>query len=224
MTQPMVHIARKSNFRNASTVAGSTKMTDVTLSTDATLSTGWSAVRSRAGKSHRVKRVIPAGSEIPTYNSAISFESKTLDISKGARNKQQYRFRLSGKVDKYCGSIYDSNRNVKILKYYSGATLEGTVSLDGIGPVRMLILIERDAFSGEEIEVDGHVVDEIRERTGYPSVALRQIKTDSSHSKYQQERSGYPPSPANQSRVSQNIADDWIGLLHARTIRGELPE
>ncbi|MGB1796462.1 MAG: hypothetical protein ACPHJ5_00900, partial [Candidatus Thalassarchaeaceae archaeon] len=33
-------------------------------------------------------------------------------------------------------------------------------SLDGIGPVpNARILIERDAFSGEEIEVDGHVVD-----------------------------------------------------------------
>ena len=34
------------------------------------------------------------------------------------------------------------------------------MSLDGIGPVpNARILIERDAFSGEEIEVDGHVVD-----------------------------------------------------------------
>ena len=147
----------------ASTVAGSTKMTDVTLSTDATLSTGWSAVQSGGPweVSQSEEGVIPAGSEIPTYNSAISFESKTLDISKGAlETSNSTDFVLSGKVDKYCGSIYDSNRNVKILKYYSGATLEGTVSLDGIGPVpNARILIERDAFSGEEIEVDGHVVD-----------------------------------------------------------------
>ena len=34
------------------------------------------------------------------------------------------------------------------------------MSLEGIGPVpNARILIERDAFSGEEIEVDGHVVD-----------------------------------------------------------------
>ena len=147
----------------ASTVAGSTKLTDVTLSTDATLSTGWSAVQS--GGPWEVTPiedgVIPTGSSIPTYSSAISFESKTLDISNGATNTSNGTdFVLTGKVDKYCGSIYDSNRNVKILKYYSGATLEGTVSLDGIGPVpNARILIERDAFSGEEIEVDGHVVD-----------------------------------------------------------------
>ena len=84
-----------------------------------------------------------------------------MDISNGATSTSSATdFVLTGKVDKYCGSIYDSNRNVKILKYYSGATLEGTVSLDGIGPVpNARILIERDAFSGEEIEVNGHVVD-----------------------------------------------------------------
>ena len=147
----------------ASTVAGSNKLTDVTLSTDATLSTGWSAVQS--GGPWELTQVedgvIPTGSSIPTYSSAISFESKTLDISNEATNTSNGTdFVLTGKVDKYCGSIYDSNRNVKILKYYSGATLEGTVSLDGIGPVpNARILIERDAFSGEEIEVDGHVVD-----------------------------------------------------------------
>ena len=31
-------------------------------------------------------------------------------------------------INQYCGTIYDSNRNVKVLKYYSGATLEGTVT------------------------------------------------------------------------------------------------
>ena len=88
---------------------------------------------------------------------------------------------------------------MKILKYYSGATLEGTVSLDGIGPVpNARILIERDAFSGEEIEVDGMSLTEIREHTGSPSVALRRTKMDSSPSRYQQERSGYPPSRENQ--------------------------
>ena len=65
------------------------------------------------------------------------------------------------KIDQYCGTVYDSNRFVKILKYYSGATLEGTVTLDGIGPVpNARILIERDAFSGEEEEDEnGEVID-----------------------------------------------------------------
>ena len=46
------------------------------------------------------------------------------------------------------------------MKYYSGATIEGTVELDGIGPVpNARILIERDAFSGDEEEIDGQVVD-----------------------------------------------------------------
>ena len=54
-------------------------------------------------------------------------------------------------INQYCGTIYDSNRNVKVLKYYSGATLEGTVTLEGEGPVPSArILIERDAFSGED--------------------------------------------------------------------------
>ena len=65
------------------------------------------------------------------------------------------------KIDQYCGTVYDSNRFVKILKYYSGATLEGTVTLDGIGPVpNARILIERDAFSGEEEkDENGEVID-----------------------------------------------------------------
>ena len=48
------------------------------------------------------------------------------------------------------------------MKYYSGATLEGTVELDGIGPVpNARILIERDAFSGEEVaDENGTVTDQ----------------------------------------------------------------
>ena len=92
----------------ASTVAGSNKLTDVTLSTDATLSTGWSAVQS--GGPWELTQVedgvIPTGSSIPTYSSAISFESKTLDISNEATNTSNGTdFVLTGKVDKYCGSI-----------------------------------------------------------------------------------------------------------------------
>ena len=45
-----------------------------------------------------------------------------------------------------------ANTGVKILKYYSGATLEGDVVLGEIGAVpNAKILIERDAFSGEDV-------------------------------------------------------------------------
>ena len=69
---------------------------------------------------------------------------------------------LSYNPDPLCSSIFDSNHFVKILKYYSGATLEGTVSLDGEGIVpNARILIERDAFSGEEsADENGNVIDE----------------------------------------------------------------
>ena len=58
-------------------------------------------------------------------------------------------------------AIGRANTNVKVVKYYSGATLEGTVELDGIGPVpNARILIERDAFSGEEVaDENGTVID-----------------------------------------------------------------
>jgi len=64
-------------------------------------------------------------------------------------------------VSSICGSVYDSNRYVKVVKYYSGATIQGTVELDGVGPVpNARILIERDAFSGdEEADSNGEVVD-----------------------------------------------------------------
>ena len=58
-------------------------------------------------------------------------------------------------------SIGRANSNVKIVKYYSGATLEGTVTLDEVGPIpNARVLIERDAFSGDEIpDEDGNIVD-----------------------------------------------------------------
>ena len=70
------------------------------------------------------------------------------------------------KVKRNCGTIYDSYSEnggsiVKILKYYSGASIEGTVELDGIHPIpNARILIERDAFSGEEIpDENGDIID-----------------------------------------------------------------
>ena len=68
------------------------------------------------------------------------------------------------KIDDDCNdpTIGSANTQVKILKYYSGATLSGTVELDGIGPVpNARLLIERDAFSGEEVadDITGMVTD-----------------------------------------------------------------
>jgi len=49
-------------------------------------------------------------------------------------------------------SIYEANTYVKILKYYSGATISGQVTMaDDNSPVNgVRILLERDAFSGED--------------------------------------------------------------------------
>ena len=73
---------------SASTVTGSTKLSEVTLSTDATLSTGWSAIQSGGPweVTQSEEGVIPTGSTIPTYSSAISSDSETIDISNGATN------------------------------------------------------------------------------------------------------------------------------------------
>ena len=47
-----------------------------------------------------------------------------------------------------------ANANVKVMKYYSGAEISGTVMTedDGLGLPNARILIERDAFSGEGAE------------------------------------------------------------------------
>ena len=67
------------------------------------------------------------------------------------------------KVDEDCNNptIGSANTQVKVMKYYSGANLEGTVELEGIGPIpNARVMFERDAFSGEEIaDENGHVVD-----------------------------------------------------------------
>ena len=60
----------------------------------------------------------------------------------------------------YYSAIGSANSNVKIVKYYSGATLEGQVVLESGEPVpNARILVERDAFSAEEQEVDGVIED-----------------------------------------------------------------
>ena len=55
-----------------------------------------------------------------------------------------------------------ANTGTKILKYYSGATLTGTVELGDFGVVpNARLLIERDAFSGEEdVQPNGEVIDQ----------------------------------------------------------------
>ena len=67
------------------------------------------------------------------------------------------------KADENCSNptIGSANTQVKIMKYYSGATLEGTVELEGFGAIpNARVMFERDAFSGEEVaNADGHVVD-----------------------------------------------------------------
>jgi len=67
------------------------------------------------------------------------------------------------KADENCSdpTIGSANTQVKVMKYYSGATLEGTVELEGLGPIpNARVMFERDAFSGEEsADENGHVVD-----------------------------------------------------------------
>jgi len=145
---------------SASTVAGSSQLSDVSLYSDDSLSSGWSQIQSGGPwKMSQVEEgVIPMNASTTNYDP----DEETLSITSAASSSaNDTEFTLTGKVDKYCGSIYDSNRNVKILKYYSGATLQGTVSLEGVGPVpNARILIERDAFSGDEsADEDGNVVD-----------------------------------------------------------------
>ena len=145
---------------SASTVAGSSQLSTVSLNSEDSLSSGWSQIQSGGPwKMTQVEEgVIPMNASTTNYDP----DEETLSISSAASSSANgTEFTLTGKVDKYCGSIYDSNRNVKILKYYSGATLQGTVTLDGVGPVpNARILIERDAFSGDEsANEDGNVVD-----------------------------------------------------------------
>ena len=74
----------------------------------------------------------------------------------------------TGEPDTNNNSVPDIHENVgyantgtKILKYYSGATLTGTVELGDFGVVpNARLLIERDAFSGEEeVQNNGEVID-----------------------------------------------------------------
>ena len=67
------------------------------------------------------------------------------------------------KADEDCANptVGSANTQVKVMKYYSGATLEGTVELEGFGPIpNARVMFERDAFSGEEVaDENGDVVD-----------------------------------------------------------------
>ena len=145
---------------SASTVAGNSQLSDVSLNSADSLSSGWTQIQSGGPwKMTQVEEgVIPMNALTSNYDP----EDETLSINSPASSSaNDSEFILTGKVDRYCGSIYDSNRNVKILKYYSGASLQGTVTLEGVGPVpNARIMIERDAFSGDESEDEfGNVVD-----------------------------------------------------------------
>ncbi|HIG33401.1 MAG TPA: hypothetical protein EYQ11_00770 [Candidatus Poseidoniales archaeon] len=144
----------------ASTIEGNSQLSNVTLSSLDSLSSGWSQIQS--GSSWKMTQVENGTIPMGAYTSTYDADAETLSISSTASSTANVTdFTLTGKADRFCGSIYDSNRNVKILKYFSGATLEGTVSLEGVGPVpNARILIERDAFSGEEsADANGNVVD-----------------------------------------------------------------
>ncbi len=144
----------------ASTVAGTSKLSDVSLYSADTLSSGWSQIQS--GGPWKLTEVEDGVMTLNASTSNYDSEDETLSLSSVAiSSANDTKFTLTGKADRYCGSIYDSNRNVKILKYYSGASLQGTVTLEGMGPVpNAKILIERDAFSGDEsADEAGNVVD-----------------------------------------------------------------
>ena len=145
---------------SASTVVGNSELSNVSLNSADSLSSGWSQIQSGGPwKMTQVEEgVIPMNALTSNYDP----EDETLSINSPASSSaNDSEFVLTGKVDRYCGSIYDSNRNVKILKYYSGASLQGTVTLEGVGPVpNARIMIERDAFSGDESADEyGNVVD-----------------------------------------------------------------
>ena len=147
----------------ASTSQGSSTLTNVTLSSDASLLSGWGQIQS-GGPWNLSSSSQDSSGPIPGIMDVINHDSEEQTItlnSPASSTVEEIVLTISGQMDKYCGTEYDSNRLVKILKYYSGATLEGTVSLDGIGPVpNARILIERDAFSGEEnADEFGNVVD-----------------------------------------------------------------
>ena len=145
---------------SATTVAGNSQLSDVSLYSADSLSSGWSQIKS--GGPWKMTQVEDGVIPINALTSNYDSEEETLSISSDAESSaNDTEFTLTGKVDWRCGTIYDSNRNVKILKYYSGASLQGTVTLEGVGPVpNARILIERDAFSGEESpDGDGNVVD-----------------------------------------------------------------
>ena len=145
---------------SGTSIEGNNQLSDVSLYSADTLSSSWTQIQYGGPWeiSHSDQGAIPIGASTTNFDA----DEETLTINKPATSSENNsEFVLTGKADKFCGSIYDSNRNVKILKYYSGATLQGSVTLEGVGPVpNARILIERDAFSGDEsADIDGNVVD-----------------------------------------------------------------
>ena len=81
----------------------------------------------------------------------------------------------------------NANTLVKILKYYSGAEISGQVTFEDNGePLsNVRLLVERDAFSGED------AVDNDEKPTGFQSALLIQMITENGHSLLQQVTSEY---------------------------------
>ena len=196
---------------SASTVVGTPKLSSVSLYSEDSLSSGWSQLQSGGPwkVTHVEEGVIPINASTIDYDSdeeTLSLSSDSLSSSNGTE------FTLTGKADRYCGSIYDSNRNVKILKYYSGAKLEGSVTLEGVGPVpNARILIERDAFSGDEsADEDGNVVDN-DSRTYWIPIGSTQADEDGHYSFI---------APAGKIRVSAFTGDPDLDSARTSLLSG----
>ena len=68
-----------------------------------------------------------------------------------------------------------TNTRVKVLKYYSGATVEGTVELGDLGIVpNAKILVERDAFSGEATPAEDGSLSDTDDRTFWIPIGTTQ--------------------------------------------------
>ncbi len=106
-------------------------------------------------------------------------------------------------------SVGSANTGVKILKYYSGATLEGDVVLGDLGVVpNAKILIERDAFSGEEVEAEDGTVTDRDPRTYWIPIGATQAD-DEGHYSFR--------APAGKIRVSA-----FMGLSDLDSARVDL--
>ena len=120
------------------------------------------------------------------------------------------------KADEDCNNptIGSANTQVKIMKYYSGATLEGHVELEGIGPIpNARVMFERDAFSGEEVaDENGHVSD-ADDRTYWIPIGYADAD-ENGHFSY--------TVPAGKIRVSAFIGDPDLDAARSSIMMGDV--